>query len=128
MPRTGTRRNKIYERDPVKAVLRYLKGVKGSKDWWYLSTLINSPKFAAYIDVVKERLSRPEFIAKLEAAESYDRVKIVGEEIKKAVEEYRALEEPEKVGESVLSAVETLSEEISKRREAIEKLIALIPT
>ena len=123
-----TRRNKVYERDPVKAVLRYLKGVKGSKDWWYLATLINSPKFAAYVDVLKEHLSRPDFISRLEAAESYDRVKVVGEEVKKAVEDYRKMEEPEAVGESVLTAVETLSEEITRRKEAIERLIALIPT
>ena len=128
MPRAGTRRNKIYIRDPTVRVLRYLKGVRDNRDWWYTSTLVNSPKYAAYQDILMDILSSPEVISRLEAVESYDRVKVVGEAVKEAVKKYRELEDPIAAGETVIKAIESLSKQIEERKKAIEALVSLIPT
>jgi len=128
MPRAGTRRNKIYIRDPTIRVLKYLKGVRDNRDWWYTATLVNSPKFAAYQDILMEKLNSPDVISRLEAVEGYDRVKVVGEAVKDAVKKYREVEDPIAVGESVLKAIESLSKEIEERKKAIEALVSLIPT
>jgi len=128
MARAGTRRNKIYVRDPTVRVLKYLKGVRDNRDWWYTATLVNSPKFAAYIDTLMNKLSSPDVVSRLEAAEGYDRVKIVGEAVKEAVKNYRAIEDPVAVGESVLTALEHMSKAIEERKKAIEALVSLIPT
>jgi len=125
----ATRRKRIYKTSADLNTLRYLKGVKVNRDWWYKATLINSPKYAFYQMLLTKKLTDPELIDKVEEAKSYDRVKVVGDAVKEVAKEYRetAVEEAIKQGESVLKTIEAFSKEVEERAKAVESLVALIP-
>jgi len=125
----ATRRKRIYKTSADLNTLRYLKGVKVNRDWWYKATLINSPKYAYFQMLLTKKLTDPAFIDKVESASSYDRVKVIGEAVKEAAKEYREtpIEEVIKQGQSVLNAIQAFSKEIEERAKAVESLVALIP-
>jgi len=124
------RRKRIYKMESPLGTLHYLRGVKDAREWWYTATLINSPAFACYLDVLKKHLTDPKFIEELErTVDPYERSRKVGNKVKEAVKEYLGMtpEEVAKVGEGVLSAIKTMSEKIGETKKAIEELVSLIP-